>query len=103
MQAGKLDSLVTIQQQTATQDDFGQTVETWTAVATVWAEVRDITGKEFVAAQATQNTVQTVITIRVRDGIKPSMRAVHGADVYNIEAVLRRKKDALMLMCSRHD
>jgi SPP1 family predicted phage head-tail adaptor len=101
MRAGRLDRRVTIQRQEQTQDAYGQPVETWTDVATVWAEVRDITGKEFVSAQATQNAVQTKITIRHRAGIVPAMRAVHGSDTYNIESVLGQDKISLLLMCSR--
>jgi SPP1 family predicted phage head-tail adaptor len=101
MQAGKLNSRVKIEQKSTVQDAYGQPVETWTDVATVWAEVRDITGKEFVSAQATQNAVQTKITIRHRAGIVPAMRAVHGSDTYNIESVLGQDKISLLLMCSR--
>ena len=39
MQAGKLDRRVQIQQQTATQDAFGQPQQTWTTMATVWASI----------------------------------------------------------------
>jgi SPP1 family predicted phage head-tail adaptor len=101
MQAGKLNRRVTIEQQSTTQDEYGQPVETWTEVATVWADIRDITGKEFVSAQATQNPVQTKITIRYRAGILPAMRVVHGSDTYNIEAVLGQDRISLLLMCSR--
>jgi SPP1 family predicted phage head-tail adaptor len=101
MQAGKLNRRITIQQQATTQDEYGQPVETWTTFAEVWAEIRDMTGKEYFAAQATQNAVQTKITIRYRAGIVPAMRVVHGADVYNIEAVLGQDKISLLLMCSR--
>lgn len=103
MRAGSLEDEITIQSLGQGQDAFGQPIESWTTFATVPAEIRDVSGREYLAAQATQNTVQTVITIRVLNGVKPSMRVIHGDDVYSVEAVLRRKKDALMLMCSRSD
>jgi SPP1 family predicted phage head-tail adaptor len=101
MQAGKLNRRVTIEQKSTVQDAYGQPVETWTEVATVWADIRDQTGKEYFAAQATQNPVQTKITIRYRAGILPAMRVVHGSGTYNIEAVLGQDKISLLLMCSR--
>lgn len=52
------------------------------------AEIVPLSGREFVAAQKENAGVTTRITIRWRAGIRPSMRVVHGADVYNIRAVL---------------
>jgi SPP1 family predicted phage head-tail adaptor len=105
VKSGKLDNRITLQVQSTTQDAYGQQVETWAVVATVWAEVRDVSGKEYFAAQATQNTVQTKIRIRWRDGVVPAMRVVHGSVAYNIEAVLEHggRKSELLLMCSRND
>jgi SPP1 family predicted phage head-tail adaptor len=79
------------------------TVTTWTDVATVWASVEDLTGREYQAAQATQNPVQTRIRIRYRAGIVASMRALYGNVIYNIEAVLDRDggRVELQLMCTK--
>lgn len=101
MNAGELNHRVTIQAQTSTQDAYGGAVTTWATFATVWASKKDLTGREFLAAAATQNSVQTKFTIRLLAGVLPSMRITHGADVYNIEAVLADGRDALLLMCSR--
>ena len=67
----------------------------------LWAEVRDVTGREFVAAGATQNLVLTTITIRYRAGVAAKMRVLHGTDVYGVEAVLGQDQRTLALMCSR--
>lgn len=101
MDIGKLNKRVTIQLNTPTQDANGETVDSWATFATVWAEIKDLNGREFLAAAATNNAVQTKITIRYIAGVLPSMRVVHGADTYNIEAALKQGKDGLMLMCSR--
>lgn len=89
------------------RDAGNQVIANWvnfvldTPDGTVAAEVRDVSGREFVAASATQNEVLTTITIRYRPGVVPAMRVLHGADVYNIEAVLGQDRRALALMCSR--
>jgi SPP1 family predicted phage head-tail adaptor len=97
----RLNKRVTIQANGAGQDENGQPIEGWADVATVWASIMDISGREYVAAAAAQNSVTTKITIRHRDGIKPAMRVMHGADTYNIEAVLGQDNRTLTLMCAR--
>jgi SPP1 family predicted phage head-tail adaptor len=104
MNIGRLDKRITIQTLVAAQDAFGAPGAAWTMVATVWAELKDLTGREFLAAAAVQNMVQTKITIRYPGNaiiITPKMRVVHGADIYNIEAVLGQDKVMRVLMCSK--
>lgn len=103
---GRLNKRITLQALVAGQDEAGQPTDLWTNVITdgdgkLWAEVRDVSGREFVAAGATQNQVMTTITIRYRAGVLDKMRALHGADVYRIEAVLGQDQRTLALMCSR--
>ena len=92
---------ITIQSAGATQDANGEIVPGWTDVATVWAGVLDITGREYVAAGATQASAQTKITIRYMPGIVPAMRVVHGTNIYNVESVLGQDRKQLVLMCTR--
>lgn len=97
---------VTLQQHAVGDDASGEPNPGWTNVIVsddgkVWASVTDVTGKEFMAAGGTQNAVQTTICIRFREEIVSAMRVLHGADVYNIEAVLGTDRRTLLLMCSR--
>ncbi len=104
MNIGRLDQRITIQAPAAGQDAFGEPSNSWTVVATVWAGLLDLTGREFMAAAAVQNVVQTKITIRYPGNaitLVPGMRVVHGADIYNIEAVLGQDKVMRVLMCSK--
>ena len=101
MQAGRLNRRCTLQQPGTTTDELGQPIPGWTDVATVWASIVDVSGREYVAAGGLQNSAQTKITIRYRSGIVPSMRVVHGSDAYNVEAVLGQDRRGLLLMCSR--
>ena len=101
MQAGRLNRRCTLQQPGTTTDELGQPIPGWTDVATVWASIVDVSGREYVAAGGLQNAAQTKITIRYRAGIVPSMRVVHGSDAYNVEAVLGQDRRGLLLMCSR--
>jgi SPP1 family predicted phage head-tail adaptor len=87
MKAGQLDKLVSIQQQSSVQDDAGQPVKTWSEVTQAWADVRSMSGLATIKADAYVSTFKASVRIRYRDGIKPGMRVVHGATVYDIKAV----------------
>lgn len=80
---------VTIEQVTETRDADGGVVTAWAALhSKVPAEIVPLSGREFVAAQASQAGIAARMTIRYVTGITPKMRVVHGYDIYNIEAVL---------------
>lgn len=101
MRAGQLRDRVTLQEVTETRDSFGAVVEAWSDVATVWAEVADLSGREYFDAQQTNAELKTRIRIRYRSGVVPKMRAVFGSRVFDIESVIdpdsRRRE--LHLMC----
>ena len=88
MQAGRLDSRVTIQSPSQSVDELGQPIPGWTDVALVWASIRHLSGVEAIKADATVSTVKASIRIRWRTGLDAGMRVVHGLRVYSIEAVL---------------
>jgi len=104
--AHRLNKRVTLQQLAAGKDASGAPAEVWANVVTtgdgqIWAGKRDLTGRQYVVAGGTQNAVQTEWEIRYRPGISAAMRLVHGADIYDIEAVLDQAGKALLLMCAR--
>ena len=101
MNIGSLRHRVTIQQYGITRDDFGAEVPDWMPLATVWASVEDLAGKEYFAAQQVNAEVSTRIRIRYRGDIKPQMRVVYGARVLDIQAVLdpEGRRRELQLMC----
>jgi SPP1 family predicted phage head-tail adaptor len=88
MRAGTLNARVTIKQLAAGQDALGQPVQTWSDVATVWANVRHTSGIEQIKADSERSTVKVSIQIRYKTGLNAGMVAVHNADTYNIISVL---------------
>lgn len=104
MRAGLLRQRVRIEQFTAVQDEYGQPIEAWTTLATVWASVEDDTGGERFLPNAEQRIAErlTRITIRERAGLTVKMRVVHGANIYQIERIERDPTMArqLVLWCS---
>lgn len=88
MRAGLLNSRVTIQQLAAGQDALGQPVQTWSDVATVWANIRHSSGVENIKSDAEMSVVRASIRIRYKTGITTGMRAVSGGVSYDIMSVL---------------
>lgn len=102
MLAPRLNQRVTIQAPATGQNEYGEPVQGWADVfADVAASIKDLNGREYLAAAATQNATTSKIMIRHLDGVLPAMRVLHGAVAYNIEAVLGQDRRQLLLMCSR--
>lgn len=74
--AGRLDQRITIQQKTVARGALGGHAETWADLATIWAETRDMTGREIFNAKAIGNAATMLLTIRFRADIKADMRVL---------------------------
>ena len=92
-----LNSQIVIRQRAAGEDAHGQPLETWADVCTVWAEIRHPSGLETIKAGAEVSVVRVSIKVRKRAGITPAMRVVHGAALYDIEAVLPDEVERLYM------
>lgn len=77
-----------IEKKTVTQDTLGDRVESWETVATVWARIEDLRGREFFEAERVASEVTTRIRIRYRGDIDTTMRCLWEDKVYDIQAVL---------------
>lgn len=88
--ATRLRHRITIEAATSVQDPVsGETTPAWaTFAAAEPAEVVPLSGREFIAAGATQAGVDTRVTIRWRPGVLPTMRFLFDGETYNIKAVL---------------
>lgn len=91
IEAGRLRHKVAIQERVEVQDTHGDMVVTWCPVAKVWAAIEPLSGREFIAAAATQSKVTARIILRHLSCIEASMRIEHGGTRYAIEAVLPDK------------
>jgi head-tail adaptor len=103
MLAQRLRHRIVVQRLVITYDEVTNAkIETWeTWLDDEPAEVRFLSGNEFIAAAAVQAGVSVRIAVRYRDGYLPSMRAVHDATAHPIVAVLPDPKIAqwLTLLC----
>lgn len=101
MEIGRLNQRVDLHQPTATKDAMGECVETFSKVASVWAEVAPITGRELEAAQASHSEVDLKVIIRYYSGLTTRWRVIHGTKTYSIVAALNLQagNKALKLLC----
>lgn len=104
MEIGKLRHRVTLQKQINAPNDYGATVTKWRDIATVWAEIKPLSGREYFSAQQVQSEVTTQIWLRYRDDVKPTMRVNHNGKHYEILSVLNTNgwNTSLQLMCKEN-
>lgn len=91
---GALRRRVTLEALSRLPDGGGGGALTWTAVATLWAELRSLSGSEQVVADGLQGRVTHEITIRKRMDVSPAMRVRYGSRIFVIWAVLDRDGQA---------
>jgi len=84
MNAGALRHRITIQSKTITADDYGGPVETWADVATVWASVEPLQGRELANAQTVNAETTTRIRMRYLAGVTADDRIVFDGRYFNL-------------------
>ena len=81
MRIGKLRHRVTIETPVEGLDHRGQQIDAWITVATVWAEVADLSGREAASARQVYATASVRVTIRHRTGVTTKCRVLHGSRI----------------------
>ena len=100
MRAGQFRTLVVIQNPATGEDAAGQPVIGWVNFASVWADVKNLSGIE-TARAAVVSEVKVSIRIRYLEGVTASMRVAVGAAFYYVTAVLPdvAKRQYVDLVC----
>lgn len=96
---GRLDRRLVLEAPQATADGAGGSAVAWTAVATVWAEVRSQPGGERLAGEAVTAEVTHRVRIRRRGDVRPSMRFLDGSRVLDIRSVVDDGRRWLLCLC----
>lgn len=87
MHAGELRHRVDLQQATVLPDAHGAPVRTWSTVATVWAAIEPVTGRQYYEAKAVGIEQPVRVRVRHRADVTTGMRVRHGARAFDIESV----------------
>lgn len=83
-----LNHRIDIESRQSGEDELGQPIETWTIVASVWADVRHLSGVSAIKAGADVSVVQVSVRIRHREGLNAGMRVTHAGAHYDVMAAL---------------
>ncbi len=102
MRSGKLNNKIIIESKTETIDSVGDSIETWATFATVWAEVKTQSGREFQSAREQHSELTHIVTLRYLSGATSKMRVNNGGDYYNILSVFdpSTRKREMKLYCN---
>jgi SPP1 family predicted phage head-tail adaptor len=99
MRAGRLRHRVVVERATDGTDAYGDQVPTWVALATVWASVEPLSGREYVAAAHVQADVSTRIVLRGIPGVTltPKDRIRYGSRLFDIKQIVDRDSENVEL------
>jgi len=101
--SGELDQRVQLQRRDDTQvrDELGTLPDVWITVATLWAKVEGLRGREFFAAGQMQAATDVRVTIRFRADVRADWRLVHRGQPMGIASVvdIEARREFLELMC----
>lgn len=92
LDAGERDKRITVQKPATTTDANGQAVISgWTDVATVWASIRPISGREKLRAGAVGSTLTHTVCVLYQSKLMPPLtvsawRVKYGTRIFNIVA-----------------
>lgn len=101
MQAGKYKQRITIEQLTITQDDYGDTLETWSTFKAVWSNIKPLRGTEYWQSKQVNSEVTGVIEIRYLSTVDPTMRVKYGTRIFEIDSLFHpeeNKKETHLLV-----
>ncbi|MCW2254371.1 SPP1 family predicted phage head-tail adaptor [Providencia alcalifaciens] len=102
MKAGQLRHIVTFQQNKPIELPSGTYDDHWVDVATVRAEVKAISGRELLAADAEMSEITVRVWMRYRPDVNPACRMVYRSLNYDIQSVIPDVKcTRLELLCKQ--
>lgn len=89
MRAGELRHRIELQAHTQERDEWNTPLPAaWNTFATIWADVRHLSGTESIKAMAETSTVRASCRVRYRTDVNAGHRVIFEGKIYDIEAVL---------------
>lgn len=99
---GELRHRITIQKLNNSQNEYGEISEFWEDILNIRAGIYPISGKDFFAAETTNNEITHKINIRYVPGITSAMRIKFGERYFEIISPpinFQEKNILLQIMC----
>lgn len=83
-----MDRRITIEQVTKSRDTFGEPIETWSDLVSMWAQVRPLRAQEQFKTEQDIVFADTEFRIRYRPDINHEMRVNYDGNLYDIESII---------------
>ena len=100
MGAGKLNHRITLSGLSTGTDDLGQPLHSWVDFATIWADVRFVSGIETIKAVREISTSRASVRIRRRANVSRQMRArIDGVEYDILDIIPSADRAWLTLIC----
>ncbi len=102
---GKMRHRITLQRFDGERDGYGDPLEDdddhWADVATTWAAIDPISGREFYAAEQSQSEVTHKVRLRYHPGLTTAMRISWAGRRLKILSIIdwEERHESLLLMC----
>ena len=98
--AGKFDQRITLERRVMVEDAAGQEVISWTPVASMWAQVQALRGREFFAAAQLQQEQTLKVRIRYLAGLDVTMRLLWLDRPHDITGIIPvGRNEIIEIMC----
>jgi SPP1 family predicted phage head-tail adaptor len=98
MKAGDLRHRVILQRPIEIRGtDYADVQRTWQDVATLWASVEPLSGREFFANAEMQGELTARVRLRYRPGVTPKMRLQYDGRIFEIQSVMNVNEDDVEL------
>jgi SPP1 family predicted phage head-tail adaptor len=95
----RLNKRITLQTMSDDQAADGQPVLIAIDIATVWAEIKDVSGKLLIDADQKERSTQTEMVIRARTDLPENLLVSYKGAAYRVEAVLGQDNRTQKLVC----
>ena len=90
MKTGRLRKKVTIQTPTTTVNLAGNTLETWSTLATVWADIEPLSGREAIQARAFNAEATIRARMRYLSTLTTQCRLYYGTRYLEILSIINK-------------
>lgn len=98
---GRLDQRIVVEQRTVTKQSNGEETIAWSTLATVWAEVKHVSGKELLARYGIDAEQALTFRIRSRDDLDATMRVGYQGRYFDIKGLpLHTREPYMTISCT---
>lgn len=71
MDIGRFNKRITLQMRSSTLDSYGQEINSWSDVATVWANIKHVSGREKLKAGQVDSVLTHTVAVRYNPNFTP--------------------------------